>query len=236
MITKVTTETGKEMLQSVTPMYNKNSLALGVFEANGKVMNNVLATIRNLKAEMYPQNATWSIAYWEQMLGIKTKKNLSDSVRVQKVLFEMNKYFTVTRNRIENTVNIYVSNKNARVTEDEGEYSFTIEVPVNHDFDAAAIHRAVEEIKPAHLDFNMIHRIDMQYLFGTAMLTGEGITVYPWRTESIETKGTLSLASHIRTGEETLVYPRRTESLQVKGVIQHASYAESFEVFTVYPQ
>lgn len=153
MTTKITTETGRDMLQSVTPIYNNDELALAVFEANGRVMDEIRQVISNLKQEMYPQHATWTIGYWESMLGIKTNKNLSDAERVRKVLFELNKYFPITRNRMEQIVNVHVQNRNAKVIEDRGEYSFTIEIPSENVIITADIHRDVEEAKPAHLAY-----------------------------------------------------------------------------------
>ncbi|WP_282570623.1 putative phage tail protein [Sporosarcina sp. NCCP-2222] len=140
-------------MESVTPVYDKDELALAVFEANGRVMDEITKVIKNLKHEMYPQHATWTVGYWESMLGIKTNKNLSDAERIQKVLFELNKYFPITRNRMEQIVNVHVQNRNAKVIEDRGEYSFTIEIPSENVIITADIHRDVEEAKPAHLAY-----------------------------------------------------------------------------------
>ncbi|EGQ21062.1 hypothetical protein HMPREF9372_3345 [Sporosarcina newyorkensis 2681] len=150
MTVQITTETGREMLRSVTPIYNNDDLALAVFEANGKVMDKVAVVIEGLKTEMYPQNATWTLGYWEQMLGIKTNKNLPDSQRVQKVLFELNKYFTITRKRMEMIVNAFIEHQNAEVEDVEGEYAFIVIIPAGNRI-GDGLRDAVEETKPAHL-------------------------------------------------------------------------------------
>ncbi|WP_060210305.1 putative phage tail protein [Sporosarcina koreensis] len=153
MTTKITTETGRDMLQSVTPIYNNDELALAVFEANGRVMDEIRKVIKDLKHEMFPQHASWTLGYWESMLNIKTNKNLSDAERVQKILFELNKYFPITRKRMEQIVNVHVQNRDAKVIEDRGEYSFTIQIPSENLIITADIHRDVEEAKPAHLAY-----------------------------------------------------------------------------------
>lgn len=156
MTVEITTSVGEEMLHSVTPIYNNDDQALAIFEANGKVMDEIAVVIEGLKTEMYPQNASWTLPYWEQMLKIKHKKKMTTAERVQVVLFELNKYFTVTRNHLERAINIYVPNKDAEVTEDKGEYSFTVDIPSRNHIMTSEIHSTIEELKPAHLDYLLV--------------------------------------------------------------------------------
>lgn len=150
MTTKITTETGKEMLESVTPIYNKDDLALAIFEANGRVMDEIGTLIKGLKYELFPQNATWTLTYWEQKLGINHRKKLTTAERVQVVLFELNKYFSVTKSQMEIIVNAFVENQNAYIEEIDGEYAFQIIIPVNNKVNDG-IWEGVEDTKPAHL-------------------------------------------------------------------------------------
>lgn len=147
---KITTDTGLEMFRSVTPAYNIDDLAISIFEANGKAMDDVRAIIENLKKEMYPQNATWTLDYWEQLLGIEANKKLSDDIRVQKVLFELNKYFTITKYRLEHIVNTFIENKDAFIEDIEDEYAFIIIIPVKNKI-LKGLRESVEDTKPAHL-------------------------------------------------------------------------------------
>lgn len=147
---KITTALGNRMVRSVSPIYDIDDYVLAIFEANGKVMNEISQVIEGLKREMYPQNATWTLSYWEDMLGIEYQKLPSDDERVQRVLFELNKYFTVTRHRLENIVNTFIDKKNALVEEVDEEYAFTIIIPVESKM-SPGLRNAVEEVKPAHL-------------------------------------------------------------------------------------
>lgn len=148
---KITTPTGIRMLQSVSPgVYNGDDYVLSIFEANGKIMEEISQVIEQLKYEIYPQNATWTLSYWEDMLGIKYQKLPTDTERVQRVLFELNKYFTVTKYRLENIVNTFIDKKNAIIEDVDGEYAFTIVVPVESRV-SPGLREAVEEVKPAHL-------------------------------------------------------------------------------------
>ncbi len=150
MTSKITTETGIEMLRSVTPIYNEDDLALAIFEANGRVMEEIGVVIEGLKYELHPQNATWTLPYWEQMLKIKHKKKLTTAERVQVVLFELNKYFAVTKSQMEIIVNAFVEHKDAFIEDIDGEYAFQIIIPVNNKV-GSGLRDAVEETKPAHL-------------------------------------------------------------------------------------
>ncbi|PIC59113.1 hypothetical protein CSV80_00895 [Sporosarcina sp. P12(2017)] len=166
MTFEISTATGTEMLRSVTPIYTNDDLALSVFEANGKVMHDIAVVIEGLTFEMYPQNATWTIDYWEQMLGIKPNKNLLNWQRVQKVLFELNKYYTITRHRMEIIVNEFIENKNATVVDIDGEYAFRVIIPMNNEFinSYSDLKKTVEEMKPAHLKaiFILLDKIEAE--------------------------------------------------------------------------
>ncbi|PIC87990.1 hypothetical protein CSV72_02245 [Sporosarcina sp. P20a] len=151
MSLKITTEIGREMLESVTPIYNNDDLALSIFEANGKIMDNLSAFIMDLKREIYPQNSTWSIEHWEYMLGIDNKEDKRDpNARVQRVLLELNKYAPVTRSRMKSIVDSYTERRSAQVYEYDRQYRFRIVVPEGTPL-KRAVFDAVEETKPAHL-------------------------------------------------------------------------------------
>lgn len=184
MTVEITTATGAEMLRSVTPIYNNDDLALAIFEANGKLMHEISVVIEELKFEMYPQNATWTIEYWEQMLGIKTNKNLSDADRVQMVLFELNKYFSVTRSHMESMVNSFVPSKTAKVIEIPVEYAFRVNLPLEEDVNYPATKAMVEDIKPAHLEalyfFVAAEQFKLSIKQTTAILTSLVLKLNPW--------------------------------------------------------
>lgn len=147
---KITTAIGQEMLESVTPIYNNDDYALSIFEANGKVMDDLQVIVKQTRDQMYPQKATWSLGYWEEKLGIKDMKRKPDEERVHRVLFELNKYFSITRYRMETIVNNFVEMKSAKVEEEDGEYAFRIIIPAEHKV-GKGLRESVEEVKPAHL-------------------------------------------------------------------------------------
>ncbi|MHC8516979.1 putative phage tail protein [Sporosarcina sp. ITBMC105] len=150
MLPNITTEVGRDMFNSVTPIYNNDDTSLAIFEANGRAMQEINDVIVNLKREMYPQNATWTVGFWEDLLGIdNSSENLTIEQRVHKILFEINKYFPITRNRMRSIVNSYVPDRSAEVREVNRKYRFHIILPAGTPL-KKAVFEAVEDTKPAH--------------------------------------------------------------------------------------
>ncbi|MEK5068115.1 putative phage tail protein [Sporosarcina sp. FSL K6-1508] len=147
---KITTDTGREMLRSVLPIYNDDEYSLAIFEANGKVMDEVRTVVKQTRNQMFPQMATWSLGWWEEKLGITDMEKRPHQERIHRVLFELNKYFTITRHQMEIIVNNYVELKSAKVEEVDEEYAFRVVIPAGHK-SGVGLRAAVEESKPAHL-------------------------------------------------------------------------------------
>lgn len=62
------------MLDGVTPIYSNDNYSLSIFEANGSVMDMLVNFTESLTTELFPQNGTWSLVYWEDKLGIVHKE------------------------------------------------------------------------------------------------------------------------------------------------------------------
>lgn len=139
------------MLKGVTPIYNNDNYSLSIFEANGSVMDMIVKFAENLTTELFPQHGTWSLTYWEDKLGIVYKEKKTDAERIQRILYELNKYFTITRKRLENAVNAFVENRNAKVIDVPCAYEFIVRIPHTGGLVGKGLVEAIEEIKPAHL-------------------------------------------------------------------------------------
>lgn len=149
-MTRITTETGREMLRSVLPIYDNDEYSLSIFEANGKVMDEARTAVKQTRNQMFPQMATWSLVWWEEKLGIADMAKKPHQDRIHRVLFELNKYFTITRHQMEIIVNNFIELKNAKVEEVDEEYAFRIIIPAGGKI-GKGLRDAVEESKPAHL-------------------------------------------------------------------------------------
>ncbi|KYG90319.1 hypothetical protein A0U40_18670 [[Bacillus] sp. KCTC 13219] len=68
---------------------------------------------------------------------------------------------------------------------------------------------AIEETKPAHLDYRLKQESSDNYVYvGAAAVSGEGITIYPWTPKEIELRTTTTLAGTTQSHEILTIYPK----------------------------
>jgi len=133
--------------------------------------------IRNLEItlnQFFIDSADFSLERWERELGIPVNNSKSDDYRRSAIKSKLKGSGTVTVNLIKNVCESY-SNGEVDVIEDNPNMQFTIKfigvkgIPPNLE----DLQRAIEEIKPAHLDFdfeytyninNYLHRYHFGWL------------------------------------------------------------------------
>lgn len=196
------------MLGGVTPIYSNDSYSLSVFEANGSIMDTILKFTNDLTNELFPQNATWSLIYWEEFLGIKDAERKSHAERIHKVIYELNKYFTVTRKRMEYVVNTFVENKNARVEDVGNEYRFIIVIPQSSGVVSTGLNEAVEDIKPVHLLATYQLEMNVDTYFGCSYLGGGTTIVYPYLPGKIDIQTKMVHGAITNSAQNIEIYPK----------------------------
>ncbi|KYG90040.1 hypothetical protein A0U40_18680 [[Bacillus] sp. KCTC 13219] len=68
---------------------------------------------------------------------------------------------------------------------------------------------AIEETKPAHLDYRLKQESSDNYVYvGTAAISGEQITIYPWTPKEIEIQTTYLFSGTTQSHEELTIYPK----------------------------
>ena len=87
-----TTETGKRMIASVSPIYDKAYTARWLFEIMGIELEEARTYIEELRYQASPETSTWGLFYWEQRYHIPTDENLPLETRRQKVMSKRWKY------------------------------------------------------------------------------------------------------------------------------------------------
>lgn len=186
MSDKITTITGKEMLASVTPIYNDDEYALSIFEANGKIMEEMRVVVKEVRNQMYPHKATWSFEYWEDALGLSNEDNLNDEQRRNRIITKIRTYFPMTPYRMEQIASS-AAGVPVKIVDFVSPYIFEIILGIGDSVNIGELIYQVNETKPAHLDFIITQQYKNKVYLSSAMLTGEEITVYPWSEKSIET-------------------------------------------------
>jgi len=201
--------TTQKMLNGVTPIYSNDDYSLSIFEANGSIMNMLVNFTESLTTELFPQNGTWSLVYWEDKLGIVHKEKKTNAERIQRVLYELNKYFTVTRKRLENVVNTYVENRNAKVIDVPGAYEFIVRIPHTGGLIGNGLVDAIEEIKPAHLQSLFMYVFEVP---GIKVSARDHVypVVYPKTNQAITTDNGVGVSS-----ESKIDMPAKTHGYKV---------------------
>ena len=201
-------ETTVKMLNGVTPIYSNDFYSLSVFEANGSIMDIISKFTNDLINELFPQNATWSLIYWEELLGINDAGRKSHAERIHKVIYELNKYFTVTRKKMEFVVNTFVENKNARVKDIENEYCFIIVLSQSSGVISPGLYESVEDIKPAHLLATYQLEMNANACFACSNLVGGTTTIYPYLPVKIEMQTQMVHGAITHSAQNIEIYPK----------------------------
>lgn len=149
----LTSESGKRMLGYVSPVYDKSRIMLAIFEAIGREIDSLDASITDIRDQFFPQTSTWGLKYWEQQLGLPVNETLPLEIRRANVISRLATKYPMTRNRMERIINGYVPSQTAKVVEYFSEYSFAAILPVDEEINYIEMGKAVYDAKPAHLRF-----------------------------------------------------------------------------------
>lgn len=162
------------------PDYYRDSPAVAELErALGEETARLMAARDGLFDQLHVQTATWGLNAWERALGLEVDVSKDTEYRRTRVLSKLRGQGTTTVAMIQNVAESF-SNGAVDVLEHPARYHFdvkftgTIGIPPNMDDLTAAI----EEIKPAHLEYDYI------FIYRTwdmvALMTWDGAGAYTW--------------------------------------------------------
>ena len=110
-----------------------------------------------LMDQLNVHSATWGLSYWEEALGLETDLSRPYDYRRSRIISKLRGRGTTTVALIQNVAESF-TNGQVAVIEHPADYRFeikfvgTIGIPPNMD----GLTAAIEEIKPAHLDYDYI--------------------------------------------------------------------------------
>lgn len=211
----IKTETGIRMYNAVTPgIYNQDLLQLSIFNANGVMMDEVYQRALKLHIEVLIQNATWSLPYWEQLFGINPKDSQTIEERRRAIIVRMNEYSPITRRRMESIIDVFTQNKGTKIDDKKGDYIFRVTLNNPGEIDFPAMIEAIEETKPAHLDYQITYKSEPSYMYvGTTEFSGEEVTIYPWTPEEITMETSVPMRGANQSFEQLTIYPRMSREV-----------------------
>lgn len=139
------------------PSYHEESWqSLAILEAFTDAALKSRAALEDWIDQMWISSATWGLELWEEMVGISTDLNLSDGARRAAVVAKLCGAGTCNAAMISRIAKA-LTGCDAIAVEHPAEYTFSLTFigaePGLHSFNLDAIRAAVEEVKPAHLQF-----------------------------------------------------------------------------------
>lgn len=160
----ITSESADRLLNYILPLYDNDKYILSIFEAKGIEFDNLQEIINQFYDQAFPQRATWSLFYWEQLFNLNVNVGEPYEERRKRLISFLGSGKPVTRNRLENQLSS-LSGVNVNIVENLSPYTFRVILENCTDGDYIALVRALEELKPAHLSYTIMPRIIEKFRF-----------------------------------------------------------------------
>ena len=132
-------------------------------------------------AQLWVDTATWGLERWERWCGLPTDPSQPYSQRRQRVLAKLRGQGTTTPEMIASVVASFgFSAEQVSVIEHPGEYAFEVVLSdlAEQPADVSPIQAAVDEIKPAHLEWWLTYVLSQ---LRTQTMTGGGF----WKVREV---------------------------------------------------
>jgi hypothetical protein len=203
---------GRKFLGYVSPIYEQSIIMQAILEAIGAEWDEAEKLADEVLAQLFPQTATWGIMYWEWLLGILPNDSFSIEQRRTRVLTRMQTRWPMTKERMEQLVRTFSKDKQAFIREFFDQYRFEVLFSLTQSVDLGTVYEVIEDAKPAHLGHSLVAQLrqgEKRVFIGSTLLAGEEITVYPWTTRELTSRGKIFIAAVYNTGVDNMtVYPK----------------------------
>ncbi|HGT1700619.1 YmfQ family protein [Clostridioides difficile] len=195
------------------PSFYNNNVTRKIQEAYDIELETLRETYDDTFDQFFVDTATWGLDYWENILSIKNKFDLSIEDRRSNIKAKMRGKGTTTIEVIKAISEAYTKT-NVDVEVFSNLFSFTLSF-ITNDCSYNTIlelDKKIEEMKPAHLEhkFEMILFNKNGMFAGSTMNTGETVTIYPYSPTDITSFGELTITTgNDRSMEKVTLYPRQ---------------------------
>ena len=145
-----------DLLEHLPIFYHNSNVIRSFMESNSIEVDTLKAYIEDLSENLYVKTATWGLDLFEEELGLVTDKSISYKERRERILAKKRGNGTTTKTMIKNTAEAF-SGGEVEVIENFSDYSFIVKfvgvkgIPKN----LALFKKMIEEIKPAHLNYEL---------------------------------------------------------------------------------
>lgn len=152
----LTSPEGEKMRAMVTEgFYDKSPLGTSLFQVLGLEWDEMAFWSSSLSSEIFPQTCSWSIGFWEDLLGIFSDETLSLETRRQQLLLKEQFRAPINPESIRLGVMALTGATLVEVEDFVGAYCFRVDIQgLEDDFSGKeAVWRWIQDRKPSHLRF-----------------------------------------------------------------------------------
>lgn len=144
-------ESGRKMIQEITPRYGDAYAFLWLIETMGRELDRAVQYAKEFADQTAPQTATWALDYWEKEYGIIPEKTWSVNKRRDVLLSQMRSGGAMNPKRMEQTVSA-ITGLDTRLVENTAKNTFTLYISGDpNSVNETEIKAAVDKAKPARL-------------------------------------------------------------------------------------
>ncbi|HBF1685071.1 TPA: DUF2313 domain-containing protein [Clostridioides difficile] len=195
------------------PSFYNNDITRKIQDAYDIEVETLRETYDDTFDQFFVDTATWGLDYWENILSIKNRYDLSIEDRRSNIKAKMRGKGTTTIEVIKAISEAYTKT-NVDVEVFSNLFSFTLSFITNNcSYNTILeLDKKIEEIKPAHLEhkFEMILFNQSSMFAGSTTNTGETVTIYPYSPTDITSFGELTITTgNDRSMEKVTLYPRQ---------------------------
>ncbi|WP_107612588.1 putative phage tail protein [Clostridioides difficile] len=195
------------------PSFYNNDITRKIQNAYDIELETLRETYDDTFDQFFVDTATWGLDYWENILSIKNRFDLSIEDRRSNIKAKMRGKGTTTIEVIKAIGEAYTKT-NVDVEVFSNLFSFTLSFITNNcSYNTILeLDKKIEEIKPCHLEhkFEMILFNKNDMFAGFTMNTGETVTIYPYAPTNFESFGELTIATgNDRSMEKVTLYPKQ---------------------------
>lgn len=152
----ITSQKGKEMLKTVSPIYYQSRIMQSIFQSIGTEWDSMEMVSSDILLQLFPQTATWGLRYWEELLKIPVNKTVSIERRRALVMTRIKLRSPMTPERIANVIGSLTKGQSeyVEVIENIEPNVFMVTIGTeNSGIDYLDVFRTLKRIKPSHESF-----------------------------------------------------------------------------------
>lgn len=141
-------------IKSMVPWHMHNQVEMGIQKSIEKQIIRLNGALIDFVEQLYLQTATWGLIYWERLVGLEPDYTLDTDERRGRIRARLRSLGTTTIEALKSISQAF-TNGDAEIIEHYEENYFVIKFISKYGVPSkiGELSRAIELIKPAHLDF-----------------------------------------------------------------------------------